>query len=246
LRDLGIEVGGLDFGALEKFAGQNTKVKHNGVRQYLPITFRLLSAAALDIEAFSAYALKLSSIDRPLAPTPAARAIDLISFLTCWIDCSRRSHWLLRETLMHEGALLRLRTTTPCSASDAGTVATVRSPSHGVPMIRGDVVLYEMHCDPQKLVIALRGGVPPIESLPTENIKLCYWRSCSDPNIKSLRLDDFSFHLLSCIDGERSIALICKCLLGRARPSLKFLGVLDKLANVGVLGFKLSATGTGR
>ena len=46
---LGIDPECLDLDALWKFSGLTIKVRHNGVRQQLPCTFRLMAAAGLEI-----------------------------------------------------------------------------------------------------------------------------------------------------------------------------------------------------
>ena len=53
---LGIEPESLDLNALWKLAGLTIKVRHNGVRQQLPGTFRLMAAAGLEISLFADYA----------------------------------------------------------------------------------------------------------------------------------------------------------------------------------------------
>jgi ABC-type spermidine/putrescine transport system permease subunit II len=46
----------LDLAALGKFAGLSVKVRHNPLRPMMPLTFRLMSVAAIEIEIFAAYA----------------------------------------------------------------------------------------------------------------------------------------------------------------------------------------------
>ena len=46
----------LDLDSLRKFAGLAAKIRHNGIRDKLPLTFRLMSVAKLEIEVFAAYA----------------------------------------------------------------------------------------------------------------------------------------------------------------------------------------------
>src|SRR5258708_23978482 len=78
LRSKGIDPATIDLTALRKFAGLSIKVKHNGLRFDLPLTFRLMGLAGLDIGVFSAYATYCAENGRRLAKTSAGIANHLI------------------------------------------------------------------------------------------------------------------------------------------------------------------------
>src|SRR6266576_370375 len=86
LRRQGIKPETIDLVALRKFAGMTVKVRHNGLRQDLPLTFRLLNITGLEIEVFSAYAAFRASDGRGYAPSTEARTRDFIAFLEAWLD----------------------------------------------------------------------------------------------------------------------------------------------------------------
>src|SRR5438067_124802 len=92
LRSKGIDPATIDLAALRKFAGLSIKVKHNGLRFDLPLTFRLMSLAEMDIGIFSAYATYCAANGHRLAKTSAERACDLISFLESWLDLAQKTH----------------------------------------------------------------------------------------------------------------------------------------------------------
>ena len=49
LRGLGLDPAKVDLDALWKFAGLTLKVRHNGIREDLPLTFRLLHVTELAV-----------------------------------------------------------------------------------------------------------------------------------------------------------------------------------------------------
>ena len=74
---LGLDEGALDVATLRKFSGLVAMVRHNGLREDLPRTFRLLSSAGLGIEVFADYAAYLAAEGRRLAQSPAHRAAQV-------------------------------------------------------------------------------------------------------------------------------------------------------------------------
>jgi hypothetical protein len=101
LRNCGIEPESFDFYALQKYAGLTTKVRHNGLRLDLPLTFRLLNVAGLEIELFSAYATFRAASGIGYADTTAGRAQDLLAFMEQWLDFDRHEHVLLWDIMRH-------------------------------------------------------------------------------------------------------------------------------------------------
>ena len=109
LRAHGIET--IDLDAIRKFAGLTAKVRHNLLRDDLPLTFRLLNVAGLEIEVFAAYA----AVRRKFAATTAERIRDLVAFLDGWVDRERREHVLLWDLIRHEAAIGAVRASGPPS-----------------------------------------------------------------------------------------------------------------------------------
>src|SRR5262249_41294423 len=83
LRELGLDPAEVDLDGLWKFAGLALKVRHNGIREDLPLTFRLLHVAELAVEAFASYAAERG--EGRLGDTEG-RARDFVDFLEGWLD----------------------------------------------------------------------------------------------------------------------------------------------------------------
>lgn len=225
----------LDLDALAKFAGLTVKVRHNGLRQDLPLTFRLLNVAGIEIEVFAAYAAFRAEHGGRYAATTAERTRDLIAFLGDWLDRERPDHVLLWDLIRHEDAIARLTNGEDGTPPDqpARTPALRRT---SVPRIRGRLVLHDMQSDPAAIAAVLREKVPPLDRVPFAPRHAGYWRPESAREIRILELDEFGFHALSLVDGTRSVADLSEALIGTRRTPRAFLQLLAQLAGLGILG----------
>jgi hypothetical protein len=244
----GLDANDVDLDALAKFAGLTVKVRHNALRNDLPLTFRLLNVAGLEIEVFAAYAAFRAQHGGRYAATTAERTRELIAFLDDWLDRDRREHVLLWDLIRHEDALAR---GTPASRP-AGLAASRRHrvTSRSVPHIRGNVLLHEMQSDPAIVAAVLREKTPPLDRVPFATRHVCYWRpaerrrdaagpageDAAAPQIHILELDEFGFYALSLVDGTRSVADLSEALIGTRRCSRAFLQLLTQLVDLGILG----------
>src|SRR5215471_11221076 len=86
LRAYGVDPAAFDLDAIRKFAGLSAKVKHNGLRSELPLTFHFLNVSGLEIEIFGAYALHKARAGTRYAPTTGERIVELVDFLRDWLD----------------------------------------------------------------------------------------------------------------------------------------------------------------
>lgn len=237
---LGIDPECLDLDALWKFSGLTIKVRHNGVRQQLPCTFRLMAAAGLEISLFADYAAFRKTSGQRYAGATTQRTHDLVQFITSWIDASVRIHTLLADIARHEYALVCLNTPPPTDVRGNGAEEDARVAAltcSGVPKIRGRIALHEMHCDPLLLTDALRQSVPRLTDLRIQARYYCYWRGSDDPEVAVLELDEFGYYLLSLVDGRRSVADLSQGLGGRRRPTRRFTQSLEQLEKLGLLSF---------
>jgi len=240
LRDYGIEPGTIDLEALWKFAGLTAKIRHRGLREQLPATFRLLSITGLEVDVFAAHASARAERDAPLATTNEVRARDLIAFLDGWLDRSDPMHALLWDLIRHERALVELGRRAPA----VGSSPHLRSPVRGtalaataaaIPRVQGDIVLHQMTSDPQTLTAALQDRFPELGALPRGPGFHCYWRAEDTPQIAILQLDQLGYRMLALVDGTRSAAGVYVGLGGTGRPNPTFLRKLDELETLGVI-----------
>jgi hypothetical protein len=239
LRSCGVEPDKLDLDALWKFAGLTAKVRHNGLRADLPLTFRLLNVAGLEIEVFAAYASFRAATGGHYAATSAARAQDLLTFLEHWLDLDRREHALLWDLLRYELALARLsRLAVPAPALSAvESLARHQPRATSVPRICGHIILHEMRCNPQLVGALLQEKSPRLGEVSFGPFHFCYWRRGAATEIHILQLDELGFYLLTLADGKHSAADISRSIGGSSRPARGLLKALGALATVGILTF---------
>ena len=235
LRDHGVEPEDVDLDALWKFAGLTIKVRHNGLRDDLPLTFRLLTIAGIEIELFAAYAGALAATGARLAPTTEGRTVALIAFLAGWLELDDPIHALVWDVIRHERAVAQLAKATLAPVASAPRRAG-RATARTVPRVRGELVLHEMTCDPRAVAGALHASAPRLAAIPRAPAYLCYWRADASPAISILALDALGYYVLSRIDGRATAAAVHRALGGTGRTSPGFLRALDQLATLGVIG----------
>jgi hypothetical protein len=242
----GIEPSAIDLTALWKFAGLTLKVRHNGLRNNFPKTFRLMSLTGVEITLFASYATFCSSTGRSLAPTSEGRALDFVAFLKQTLDFDTRNHILLWDLIRYEQALALLAkpvSSRPCrfTTEHSGPIRTSLSGST-VPKIRGATILHEMQCDPVVVGRLLFQNPPRLDQIPLQVHHYCYWRPDLSGGIQILELDEFGYYALCFVDGTRSTAELSVRLGGKRRPTAGFLRSLSQLAAIGVLDFKGTPT----
>jgi len=242
----GIEPESLDLSLLWKFAGLTAKVRHNGLRDKLPMTFRLLNVAGLEIEVFAAYASLCAQEGRRFAATTADRIRDLIAFLEKWLDRKNLAHVVLWDLVRHEHRIAQL-TEQVATAPKLGTVGvssrrTVSSKS--VPHLCGDMHFYEMQCDPRAVVATLRESKPNLERIQMGSRYFGYWLPSGAAHIHILELDDLGYYTLNLIDGANAALEIDRMLGGSGRtPRRGFLRLLRQMQAAGILGFDQKSQG---
>lgn len=238
---LGVQPESLDLSRLLKFAGLTVKVRHNGVRQEFPMTFRLMGVAGLEIEIFAAYAAFCAATGRGYAADTAERTRELSQFLQHWLHLDRTDHSLLWDMFRHEQALALLNQATPSQSPDATTgkarPSNARPSAASVPMVCGRIVLHEMRCDPLAVQAALQQSTPTLSQIERGTHSYCYWRADHAGEIQILDLDEFGYCALSFVDGSRSVAELSRQLGGGRRPTPAFMRLLDQLASIGILTF---------
>jgi len=235
LRNCGVDPSAVDLDALWKFAGLSTKVRHNGLRGDLPLTFRLLNVAGLEIEVFASYASFRATEGKSYANTSEARSQDWLMFLERWLDFEIRAHALLWDLMRHEITLAQLRKS--CQSAECVTAdhspAQARLGGNTVLFICGELALHEMRSDPRVVEKFLRTKHPNLEEVSLEKHYFGYWRKSNELFV--LELDELAFCLLSLIDGKRSIADLSYLINVRRRPDAALLHALGELTASGVI-----------
>jgi hypothetical protein len=237
LRSKGIAPETIDLSALRKFAGLTVKVRHNGLRPDLPLTFRLMSLAELGIEVFSAYATHCDATGHHYGKTSAERTRDLVAFLEGWLDLTQRNHSLLWDMIRHEQALALLGRSDAVSPAVIDGSRSQRKTVRGssVPRVRGQVILHRMQCDPKVVKSALFKRPVRLDLIPEETHFYCYWRGGDADELHVLELDEFGFYSLQMIDGETSVAELNRRMGGGSRPTQAFKAAIVQLAESGIL-----------
>ena len=237
LRAYGIDPDCFDLDALRKFAGLTVKVRHNGLREWLPMTFRLLNVAGLEIEVFAAYAIFRASKNLRYAATTEERTDDLMAFLEHWLNFSNTEHALLWDMIRHEQALAQLNQPAP---GEVCMPAVSEQPLSGasIPGIHGEIILYEMQSNPAEVALELRKSKPQLTTVLLEDHYFCYWRTGEAREIITLELDAFGYYVLTFVNGDHTIGDISYHLGGGHRPTPDFLRAITELAAVGIVEFR--------
>jgi hypothetical protein len=228
----------INLSAVRKFAGLTVKVRHNGLRPDLPLTFRLMSMAELGIEVFSAYAMHCDETGHRYGKTSAERTRDLISFLERWLDLDQRNHSLLWDMIRHEQALALLRNTTaetPAVSSDRSLSQARALRGSTVPQVRGQVILHRLQCDPQVVKSALFKRPVRLDQIPEELHFYGYWRGGDAEDVNIVDLDEFGYYALELIDGVTPVAELNRRMGGGDRLTPAFQSALQQLVDIGIL-----------
>lgn len=229
LRALGVDPAEIDLDVLAKFSGLGVKVRHNPLRAHYPLSFRLMSATAMEIGMFAAYAEFRSLRRLPWAAAMPDRARDLLDFLAGWLDPADPVHARLWDALRYEDAIARLGPWHTTTYVDDG----VDHPD--VPKLCGAVLQHEFGCDPRALATALHVSVPDLDTVPAEPHALCFWRAPDADDVTMLDLDALGFHLLARIDGRRNVPALVRSLGGGRGATAVVRGALSTLAEFGLV-----------
>lgn len=237
LRNCGVDPAVFDLDALWKFAGLTTKVRHNGLRGDLPLTFRLLNVAGLEIEVFASYASFRAKEGKAYASTSEARSHDLLMFLEHRLDIDNHAHALLWDLIRHEMTLAQLRKIRPSAEGVTAdhSVAKYHLRVNTVPRVCGELTLLEMRSDPRVVEKLLRRKLPDLSEVSLAKHYFGYSRKSDELFV--LQLDEPAFYLLSMIDGKRSTADLNYLISGRRRSNPGLRRALGELAAIGIIAF---------
>ena len=237
LHRCGVDPESFDFDRLQKFAGLTAKVRHNGLRTDLPLTFRLLNVAGLEIELFAAYAMFRATSGNGYADTIAGREQDLLNFMEGWLDPGRHSHLLLWDVVRYEFALTNLGKMNLGSRASRMTTSRKTSRAGSVPRVCGAIILHEMRCDPRTVGAILQEKTPQLDDVALGTYHFCYWRKDAGSEVHILQMDELGYYLLSLADGNTTTAELGRLISGGSRPAKGILTALDQLGDLGIISF---------
>lgn len=225
LAQLGVAPDTLDLDTLHKFAGLAVKVRHNNLRAEFALSFRLMSALALEIDLFAAYAAQRAASGVPYAAGAPQRAHDLVAFAQTWLDRTQSPHALVADVLRYEHALARLG---PWHIP-AAMPATARAPA-----IVGTAIVEEFDIDPREVAAIAYRPAPDFGALVRAPHRLCFWRD-ADGAIAIVELDAFGQFLVANVDGTRTIAQLARVLGGGRATTAAVRHALAELAALGLV-----------
>jgi hypothetical protein len=235
LRRYGLDPETVNSPALRKFAGLTAKVRHNGARNLLPMSFRFLAATGLELELFAAYASECSRNGQQFDTTSEERCDKLLGYLERWLDASQPDHVLLWDLIRHEYAVSSLSGRPAACSSDIPDEK--RADPSCVPRICGEMILHEMQSDPRLLAAAMSQRNPRWNDIEASRHYFGYWRPSTKDAARMLELDEFSFYALHFIDGNRTAMELNELMGGCGEPGSDFLQALDQLAEAGMVRF---------
>jgi hypothetical protein len=225
LERLGVAPDALDLDTLHKFAGLAVKVRHNNLRAEFALSFRLMSAAAIEIDLFAAYAMQRAASGVPYAASVPQRAADLVDFALTWLDAAQPAQALLRDVLRHEHALARLGPWhVPAPAAGAARA----------PRIAGTAIVEDFDCDPRDVAAIAYRPAPDFAAVERGARRLCFWRN-DGGEIAIVELDAFGQYLVASLDGERSIAQLTRRLGGGRATADAVRRALAAFASIGLV-----------
>jgi hypothetical protein len=244
LRPCGINPSDLDLEALWRFSGLTTKVRHNDLRRYLPMTFALLSNTGLEFEIFADYAIPAAEMRAVGKNTISDKLQALFEFIQGWLDLRIHNHALLWHILQHEITITQIRNV----VKQGAILVNQRCENYefeinDTPIILGMLRLLELSFDPRSISNTLRRKPSELSALQPNPLRIGYWREGDSPQISLLDLDEYTFHILRLIDGSHSIRDIAQALAGQDNPLAEetILGLMRQLADIGLLAPSVSA-----
>jgi hypothetical protein len=174
------------------------KVKHNGVREVLPITFRMLSAIGEELAFYRTHATDYLAI-RAQGPIPLPRLVQLITenlhrYLDGRQDDAARA---LSDIAMHELTVWRM-------LSDQHLHRL--SVADGALAWQGRMKVKAYATDIGRISRALATGTfDPAGDTAAHELTVAYWLQQGKDSVESFELDELTAMLFTMVDGLKSI-----------------------------------------
>lgn len=195
--------GALDRDRVRQVTGFITKVRHNPVRDHLPLTMRALAAAGVEIEFFADHA-PVFTVRRRAGLTDEERTALFVAALRDWLDPDDDAHRLVGDVLAHELTLAEVGRLAPV----APPAVDARLDHDSRPRLRAGVRLLHLTLHPPDIAAASTGSDP----VPVDRTPRCYAYVPTPAGPRVTNLDPALAPLVACADGSATVAEIAAAL----------------------------------
>jgi hypothetical protein len=226
-----------DLGRIALFQAFIVKVKHNGVRNILPLVFRMLPAVGQELAFYRSYAASYLAI-RADGPLPVARQVQVMTeHLRRYLEqCTNPASAAVADLLTHELTIWRMHSGGPVPQPE---------PADGAIVWRGRMELKFYDTDLSRACAALMAKTfDPGQDLAEREQTLAYWRPEHGETVEFFEIDELTAMLFSMVDGRSTLEGIAEQLAGRGLDQIG-LGDLKQffgeLAERDFIGFHAAA-----
>jgi hypothetical protein len=218
--------------AIMKFAGLVTKVRHNQLHEFVPLSLRALQCLSLEIEFFSFYAPVFSKMWQRRPLTLEFRLEHFARNLRAFLNVGIRSHAFVAEILSHELRLIRLRSR---QIPAAPARSSNRKPNgHSRPIVDGAIEIPAMRWNPADI-----GSMTDAASILNRVRRrshseryYAYLSRCSDGNIEFFELDAITARILALLSKETTVQEIATALAGETGSKVRCADILAMISTM--------------
>lgn len=230
LAQFGVEPTEFDLEAVADFAGLSEKIRHNGCRAHLRMTFQLLNLTGLEIQLFRDYAPWSLRRRAEGLTSPMYRIDGLALFIGGWAEGGDPLRTLLRDVLRHEHAVACLRT---AQIDHERSCPEVEPSSASIPARNGELVVRTFTCDPRQVQQVLEASPVNLGDIGRGARTFVYQRTAD--RLRALEVARPVGDLLTAVDGRRSVDQISAQLFGTGADRSALLRLLEQLVEIGLL-----------
>ena len=177
------------------------KVKHNGVRDVLPITFRMLAALGEELAFYRFHAAEYLAI-RAAGPLPLQRQVQLMTdSLRRYLGGSKATaQRALSDVVTHELTIWRMLSDQRVHDYRVG---------HDVPAWLGRMKIKRYTTDIARVAKALTDGTfDPTRDADVPDLAVAYWLPRGGSSVDSFEIDELTATLFSMTDGRKTLDTI--------------------------------------
>jgi hypothetical protein len=220
----------LDLEAVRYLAGLAEKVRHNGVRADLELTFRLLRLTGLEMELFRDYAPGSARRRARGLTAPADRLAGLVEFADSWAGTDP-DRSLIRDLARYEQILADFRIPAPTPGVDAGGELGPET----VLVRLGRMAVLVAGCDPAQVAEVLRAREPELAAVVRRPRVLLYHQA-ADAGVRAIEVSSGVPGLLAAVDGVATVRELALRLLGDEAATGMLAAGYAQLRELGLVG----------